>query len=131
MKIRLTLLAYFFLSQTMAFGQTIITGKILDEKGIALPGANVFIKGTFDGTSTKTTGDFQFETSESGDQLLVISMMGFKSQEFDVSLTQTKLEIPSIKLIEEFNEMNTVTISAGAMEASDEKKSVILRPLDI
>jgi hypothetical protein len=131
MKIRLTLLAYFLLSQTLAFGQTIISGKVLDEKGISLPGANVFIKGSFDGTSSDTSGAFTFESSESGDQLLVVSMMGFKSQEFPVTLSQSKLEIPSIKLIEEFNEMNTVTISAGAMEASDEKKSVILRPLDI
>ncbi len=115
----------------MAFGQTIISGKVLDEKGISLPGANVFIKGSFDGTSSDASGAFSFESSESGDQLLVVSMMGFKSQEFPITLSQSKIEIPSIKLIEEFNEMNTVTISAGAMEASDEKKSVILRPIDI
>jgi hypothetical protein len=131
MNTRLLLLAYFFFSQSFAFGQTIITGKILDEKGIALPGANVFIKGSFDGTSSDTSGAFSFESSESGDQLLVVSMMGFKSQELPITLSESQLEIAPINLIEEFNEMNTVTISAGAMEASDEKKSVILRPLDI
>lgn len=131
MKIPLTLLAYFFLSQTLVFAQTMISGKVLDEKGQALPGVNIFIKGSFDGTSTDTLGAFAFESNESGDQLLVVSMMGFKSLEFPVTLSQSRLEIPSIKLTEEFNEMNTVTISAGAMEASDEKKSVILRPLDI
>lgn len=131
MNLRLFILTYLFLSQTFAFGQTIISGKVLDEKGKALPGANVFIKGSFDGTSSDASGAFSFESSESGDQLLVVSMMGFKSQEFPITLSQSKIEIPSIKLIEEFNEMNTVTISAGAMEASDEKKSVILRPIDI
>lgn len=131
MNTRILLLTYFFLSQTLAFGQTIISGKILDEKGKALPGVNVFLKGTFDGTSSDVSGQFEFETSESGDQLLVISMMGFKSQELPITLSGSKLEIDQISLIEEYNEMNTVTISAGAMEASDEKKSVILRPLDI
>ncbi len=131
MNIRLLLLTYFFLSQTLAFGQTFLSGKILDEKGIPLPGANVFIKGSFDGTSSGVSGEFEFESSESGDQLLVVSMMGFKSRELPIKLSESKLELDPIHLIEEFNEMNTVTISAGAMEASDEKKSVILRPLDI
>ena len=35
------------------------------------------------------------------------------------------------RLEEEANELNTVTISAGAFEASDEKKAVILNSLDI
>lgn len=131
MNIRVLLFTFFLLNQNITFGQTIISGKVLDEKGISLPGANIFIKGSFDGTSSDTSGEFTFETSESGDQLLVISMMGFKTRELPILLSGSRLEIDPINLIEEFNEMNTVTISAGAMEASDEKKSVILRPLDI
>ncbi|MFN3997415.1 TonB-dependent receptor [Algoriphagus sp.] len=131
MNSRLLLLSYFFLCQTFTFGQTKISGKILDEKGKALPGVNVYIKGSFDGASSAITGEFEIESTESGDQLLVVSMMGFKTRELPIVLSGSKLEIAPINLIEEFNEMNTVTISAGAMEASDEKKSVILRPLDI
>ncbi|TDQ16994.1 outer membrane receptor protein involved in Fe transport [Algoriphagus boseongensis] len=131
MNIRLLLFFYLFLAQSLAFGQTLISGKVLDEKNQALPGVNVFIKGSFDGASTNAQGEFQFETSEEGIQLLVFSMMGFKSLEQVVTLESSTLEIQPIVLAEEFNELNTVTISAGAMEASDEKKSVILRPLDI
>lgn len=111
--------------------QTVLSGKVLDEKNQPLPGVNVFLKGTFHGASTDQNGSFQFETTESGTQILFFSMMGFKSQELAVELASKKLEIPDLILKEEFNELNTVTISAGAMEASDEKKSVILRPLDI
>lgn len=131
MNIRLLLFTFFLLNQTYTFGQTIISGKILDVKGLSLPGVNVFVKGSFDGTSSDASGAFEFETSETGEQILVVGMMGFKSQDIPISLSQSKLVIPSIELVEEFNELNTVTISAGAMEASDEKKSVILRPLDI
>ena len=131
MKIRLTLFVYFFLLQTAAIAQTVLFGKVRDEKNQPLPGVNVFIKGSFDGTSTDQQGMFRFETSEKGTQLLVFSMLGFKAEEQVVALSGTELELPSVVLQEDFNELNTVTISAGAMEASDEKKSVILRPLDI
>ncbi|AMQ55322.1 TonB-dependent receptor [Algoriphagus sanaruensis] len=110
---------------------SILIGKVLDEKNQPLPGVNVFIKGSYDGTSTDSEGSFEFETTEKGNQLLVFKMMGFITIEQPVSLTVDRLEIPTLSLKEEYNELNTVTISAGALEASDEKKSVILRPLDI
>ena len=131
MKVTLSFFLLFFLIQPFVWAQTILTGKVMDEKNQPLPGVNVFLKGTFDGGSTDAAGNFQFETAESGTQLLVFSMMGFTSQELVIELTAKNLEIPALTLKEEFNELNTVTISAGAMEASDEKKSVILRPLDI
>src|SRR5690606_35015147 len=125
MKIRLVLLTYFFLSQTLAFAQTILSGKVLDEKNQALPGVNVFIKGSFDGTSSDTDGNYRFEIAETGTQTLVWSMMGFKTLEKSVTLATGNQEMPTLILKEEFNDLNTVTISAGSMEASDEKKSVI------
>ncbi|GAB3230477.1 TonB-dependent receptor [Algoriphagus aestuariicola] len=131
MKIRLILFFYFFLSQTLVFAQTIVSGTVLDEKSKPLPGVNIFIKGSFDGASSDAEGEFTFETGESGEQILVCTMMGFESQEISVQLSGAQLRLQSLILREEFNELNAVTISAGAMEASDEKKSVILRPLDI
>ncbi|MFL0685091.1 MAG: TonB-dependent receptor [Algoriphagus aquaeductus] len=131
MKSKFSFLILFLWIQSLGIAQTILSGKVLDEKNQPLPGVNVFLKGTFDGASTDQNGSFQFETTESGTQILAFSMLGFKSQEVVVELSTQALEIPALILKEEFNELNTVTISAGAMEASDEKKSVILRPLDI
>ena len=37
----------------------------------------------------------------------------------------------NVELKELFNELNAVVITAGAFEASDEKKNTILKPLDI
>jgi hypothetical protein len=131
MRIRLVLLIYFFLSQTLVYAQTVLSGSVVDEKSRPLPGVNVYVKGSFDGGSTDAQGDFRFDTSESGPQLIVFSMMGFETQEIRVELSIGEMELARVSLREEFNELNTVIISAGAMEASDEKKSVILRPLDI
>ncbi|GAB2495361.1 TonB-dependent receptor [Algoriphagus taiwanensis] len=131
MKSRLLLFTFFLLLQHTALAQTVLTGRVLDEKNRALPGVNVYIKGSFDGSSTDVDGRFRFQTNEKGIQLLAFSMMGFTTHEQVITLEEKEIEISDILLAEEFNELNAVTISAGAMEASDEKKSVILRPLDI
>lgn len=131
MKAKFILLIYFSLFQTLVFGQTIISGFVLDEKGIALPGVNVFIKGGYDGATSKIDGSYRFETELEGYQILVFQFMGFRSNQLSIECKAELLKIENIILTEEITEMNSVTISAGAMEASDEGKSVILRPLDI
>jgi hypothetical protein len=131
MKTKLLLLTYFFLLQSFAFGQTQLSGKVVDEKGIALPGVNVFLKGSYDGTTSKIDGSFDFETSIEGYQILVFQFMGYKSYQLTIECKDEKINLEPMTLKEEITEMNSVTISAGAMEASDESKSVILRPLDI
>ncbi|WP_339867402.1 TonB-dependent receptor [uncultured Algoriphagus sp.] len=128
---RLLLFITFLLLHTLAFAQATLQGKVLDEKGLPLPGANILIKGSYDGATSEADGSYRIETSATGSQVLVFKFLGFKTQEVTISIDQNSLEIQQVKLIEEITEMNSVTISAGAMEASDEKKSVVLRPLDI
>ncbi|UZD21439.1 TonB-dependent receptor [Algoriphagus halophytocola] len=128
---QLYLTALFFFFHLGVSSQTLITGKILDEKGQALPGVNVFIKGSFDGTSSSIDGSYEFETSLQGKQTLVFKFLSFKTQELELNCEQSEITVPDIQLVELITEMNAVTISAGAMQASDESKSVILKPLDI
>ncbi len=131
MKTKLFLLIYFLLVQSLAFGQTVLSGKVVDEKGIPLPGVNVYLKGGYDGSTSKSDGSFSFETDLSGEQILIFQFLGYKSKQLNLEIQSEKISLEPIMLIEEITEMNAVTISAGAMEASDESKSVILRPLDI
>ena len=131
MKTKSTLFIYFLLLSSVAFGQTALIGKVVDEKGLGLPGVNIFIKGSYDGTSSNIGGNFEFSTKEADLQILGFQFLGYKTKELSITLSEKMQEIPTIKLTEAITEMNAVTISAGAMEASDESKSVILRPLDI
>lgn len=131
MTIRVTLLLYFFLLQTLAIAQSKVSGKVLDQKGISLPGVNVFIKGTYDGATSDQAGNYFFETTGIGERTLVFKLIGFRTQELAFNSSSVSSDLEPIRLIEEITEMNAVTISAGSMEASDEKKAVILRPLDI
>ncbi|QHT70378.1 TonB-dependent receptor [Rhodocytophaga rosea] len=124
----LTLVLIFFYQ--WAFAQTLIKGKITDTSGEPLPGVNVYLKNTYDGISTGTDGSFTFKTPETGSQILVATFVGYQASELPIEIKGAVQEI-NLKLKEVQSELNTVTITAGAFEASDEKKSVILRPLDI
>ena len=109
--------------------QKVIQGKVVGEKGEELVGVNVFLKNTFDGATTDTTGHFQFKTEETEEDTLVISYIGFQTinQKINLQNAQTL----TFKMKEEANELNTVVITAGTFEASDEKKMVMLKPMDI
>ncbi len=130
MKQFLTTFLFLMLICLITEAQTTITGIVTDAKGNPIPGANVFIKDTYDGTTSSGEGKFTFSTTETGEQILVVSFLGFETNEQKLLLDKTEKNI-KIKLKEAISELKTVTIAAGAFEASDEKKMVMLRPLDI
>jgi TonB-dependent starch-binding outer membrane protein SusC len=70
--------------------ESVIRGLIKDERGSPVPGANVIIKGTTLGTTSDENGSFSINASPS--DVLVISFIGYKSQEIAVG-NQTSLDI--------------------------------------
>lgn len=74
----------------LLMAQNAVTGKITDRSGEVLIGATIQIKGTTNGTATNFDGSFTIKANE-GD-ILVISFIGYKSQEITYS-KDTKLEI--------------------------------------
>jgi len=121
-------LTFFVVVNCMA--QTIISGKVTDKSGQTLPGTNVFIKGSYDGASCNADGVYSFKTRKTGDQILVVSMLGYEKQEKQIKVTGKEV-VTDVKLNETYNELNAVVITAGSFEASDEKKAVTLKQLDI
>lgn len=111
-------------------GQTKLSGRIIDKNNQPLPGANVYLKDTYDGISSEKDGTFSFSTDETGESVLVVSFVGYKTHSQNV-LLDGKPKSFEIVLEEESTELGTVVISAGSFEASDENKAVILRPLDV
>ena len=112
------------------FGQFTITGTVKDERNALMFGVNVYLKGTYDGASSDLNGRFSFKTEEQGQQTLVASFIGYKTQETQLEISQNKIDLVII-LEEEINKIDGITISAGAFEASDKKKSVVLKTFDI
>ena len=120
--------AVLLLSLTV-FSQNTISGKVIDEKGKPVSGANVFIEGTYDGASSVENGDFSFTTTTTGNQTLVVSFLIFETSktQIDVAHFQNK----TIKLRESVTSLDAVVITAGTLEAGDKARVSVLKPLDI
>ncbi|MDW7694890.1 TonB-dependent receptor [Flammeovirgaceae bacterium SG7u.111] len=86
------LLVFFFLLPASAFAQGgIVKGKIISsDNSEPLPGAAIIIKGTSKGATTDIDGNFSLEASSS--DVLVISYIGYETQEIPVG-SQTMLNI--------------------------------------
>ena len=123
----LTFFALFFSFSLMA--QTSLSGKVTDNKGKPIEGANVFLEGAYDGTATDANGDFSFSTPEKGEQVLVITYLSFETTR--IPIVMESYEPKTVKLRESVNTLDAVVISAGTFKAGDNSKASALKPLDI
>ena len=129
-KITLTILLLVGLLQA-ASAQVTIKGILKDNKGKPVTGASISVKDSYDGGTSDSTGKYSFRTSEKGEQLLVISSIGYKTIEQKISLVAGILTIDAT-LKEEISELTAVVLSAGTFEASDRKRAAaVLDPIDI
>jgi hypothetical protein len=121
---------FFSILSLNAFSQTVITGKVTQEQGEPLPGANVFLQGTYDGTSGNDKGQFKLKTKKTGSFDLHVEFMGYEPNVQKVELKGDTIRI-NVQLKEAFNELTAVTITAGTFEAGDKKQAVTITPLDM
>ncbi len=83
-----------FLVTCMAYAQTTqVSGVVYDNTGATLPGANVIIKGTTNGTITDINGKFSLSVENAAKQTLKISFIGMTDQELPLASKTSGLEI--------------------------------------
>ena len=106
-----------------------IAQKVIDHQGVPIIGANVYLQGTYDGTATNEDGQFSFETNEKGEQTLLVSSISFEtySKTADISIFKNVF----IKLKDDVNTLDAVTVNAGTFKVGDNAKVTALKPLDI
>jgi len=114
---------------TFGLAQVHISGNVVNGKGEPLPGANIILKDTYDGTSSGADGTFAFSTDEQGSHVLLITLISYEVITRPVELSKD-INI-QITMKESFNELEAVEISAGSFTAGDEKRRTILRAVDI
>ena len=106
-RILLFLAIFFFASSLFA---TELKGTVVDASGEPLMGVNVYLKGTYSGGTTDMEGNFQFTADETGDQVLIASMVGFQSFEKSINLDNHPASF-EITMKEEVNKLNAVVIT--------------------
>ncbi|MFM8911726.1 MAG: carboxypeptidase-like regulatory domain-containing protein, partial [Flammeovirgaceae bacterium] len=110
--------------------QSTLKGTVTDMQGNPVPGANVYLLNTTIGVSADMQGAFNLTTAEMGPRTLVVSSIGYETFRQDIELTGREYTL-EVKLKEAANELSEVVITAGTIEATNDRKVAVLRPLDI
>jgi TonB-dependent starch-binding outer membrane protein SusC len=97
-----------------------VTGSVKDENGENLPGVNIVLKGTTQGTITGGNGDYTISVPDNA--ILIFSFLGYKQQEVAVgerSTIEIRLE-SDVSLLEEI-----VVVGYGTQKRADLTGSVV------
>jgi len=86
--------------------QIIISGKITDANNLPLPGVSILLKGTTNGTTTNTNGEYQLKIAEA-QGVLIYSFVGYVSEE--IVITPGNL-VMNVKLKEEAKSLTEVVV---------------------
>ncbi|MDP9082084.1 MAG: TonB-dependent receptor [Bacteroidota bacterium] len=84
----------------------VISGKVIDDKGLPLPGASIKEKGTANGTTSNEDGSFTIKVAGEG-SVLVASFLGFQQKEIAIN-GQTNIVIALAPLDAKLNEVVVV-----------------------
>lgn len=79
-RLLLTLITLILFGVSYSFAQTIFSGRVVDDKGLGLPGTSISVKGS-PTVGTVTDIDGNFRISASSNAILVVQSMGFATQE--------------------------------------------------
>ena len=119
------LLALLFVSANSVFAQSKIKGTVIDgETNEPLPGANIVVKGTDNGTTTDFNGKFILEVTP-GTHEILISYMGYEdvTKQVNVAAGQT-LNMGNIKLKPSAESLAAITI-VGVADIAKERMTPV------
>ncbi|MBL7833364.1 MAG: carboxypeptidase-like regulatory domain-containing protein, partial [Cyclobacteriaceae bacterium] len=127
---RLGLLALMLLSASFAFAQTTISGTVKDGiTGEALPGVSILVKGKVIGTTTTVSGEFTLKVNQAPPLTLVVSSVGYKPQELEI--TDANTSGLAISLEEQSVLGQEVVVSASRVEENILKSPVTVEKMDL
>ena len=96
------------------YAQGTINGKITDSKGNGIPGVNVLLLKTTIGAATDVNGIYKITNVPEGNYTLRISAVGYKTQNFSISVTSGQTIQQNATLKEDILRMEGVVITGTA-----------------
>jgi iron complex outermembrane receptor protein len=126
------LLFLLFLIPVVGFGQlngtVILSGKIVGENHEGLPSVSVAVKGLSQGTATDSTGRFSLVINQKFPFTLVVSSVGFSTQEIEIRNASSRM---AIQLTSQTFLANEVVVTASRTSEKILKSPVSIEKLDI
>ena len=107
------------LSFQQMHAQKNISGTVVDDGNVPIPGANIIVKGTSNGVVSDFDGNYTINAA--ADDTLVISYIGFSTQEVTVG-SKTTINIKLLSDVEQLDDV--VVIGYGTVKKSDVTGSV-------
>jgi hypothetical protein len=123
-------LIVFVLFAGMLNAQTIVKGTLKDENGKPVMYANIFVKLAKVGGVSSELGEFSFVVNRVGVDTLIVSSIGLQKIKKPIDLSDKELVLNLVMTFPE-KMLEEVVISAGMIEASNERSVAVLKPLDI
>ena len=125
------LLSILFLTVISSFAQVKISGIVKDARGKKVIGASITLKDTYDGTTSDSSGNYSFTTTETGAHILTASAVGFTAVNQNITIGNEAITM-NFSIKEEINELKAVTVTAGSFAAGDSKRAVtVLTSIDV
>lgn len=101
----------FCLINLATHGQSVISGTVTDNQGNKIAYANVYLKPSFNGTTTNTEGFYKLETTQ-GKHSLICQYLGYKQFKKEIEINTTPVQL-NIQLEPESFSLNEVVIKDG------------------
>lgn len=115
-------LSTFIISGSIIHAQGTIKGQVLDKKGEALIGVNVYLAGTSLGDATNIEGNYTIKLVPKGTYNLQVSMVGYKKAEFEIVITGDETVMQNVELVEDILNFESVIVTGTAGGSGMKKK---------
>ncbi|MDG4714996.1 TonB-dependent receptor [Winogradskyella marincola] len=92
-----------------SFAQTTVKGKIIDDTGLPLPGANIVVVGTSSGTVSDFDGNYTLSVDQNPPFSIRVSYTGFEAQTIEITSNEQTVDVT----LKEGNSLDEVVISAS------------------
>jgi outer membrane cobalamin receptor len=115
---------YIIISPKRNLEPTMISGVIKDKRtGETIPGVSIKVKGTVIGTQSDIDGQYSISIREDRERFtLVVSYIGYKSQEFDIARSATKIN-QNVQLEEDRLGLDEVVVTGQGIDVSKRRLS--------
>lgn len=132
MKYPLQILAFILFTHFSFAQQATITGTVTDSNQMPIIGANVSLKNTSKGAQTNEKGSFEISNLESGDYVLTLSYLGFKTKDIALSISNNQnLDLGNITLYEGNEILTEVVINGERRNMFSRKKTAYVSKLPL